>query len=332
MNIDQLIQDAQTRIVAAQTTAVLDALDTELLGRKGSITAQRRTLGQAAPEDRPRLGQAINAAGQEVEALITSRREELVARETAKRLEAERLDVTMPGAPIRLGRTHPLTATLRRVEDIFCGLGFEFLEFPELEHVKYNFGALNYPEDHPAMDEQMSFFLEGFGGQYMLRTQTTAFQGRILEKRKPPFRLATLGRCYRYEAVDATHGHTFHQVDCFAVGEGISMADLRGTLQAFVNQLFGEGVTVRFRPDFFPFVEPGAEIAISWEVNGAQRYLELGGAGLVHPNILESYGIDSERYTGFAFGLGLERMPMIRNGIPDLRLFWENDLRFLEQF
>jgi phenylalanyl-tRNA synthetase alpha chain len=332
MNIDQLLEDAQARVSAAGTSAELDALDTELLGRKGSITALRRTLGQAAAEDRPRLGQAINDAAEAVEALIAARRADLVRGETAARLEVERIDVTMPGAPARLGRTHPLTATLNRVQDIFTGLGFEFLDNPDLEDVKYNFGALNYPEDHPAMDEQMSFFLEGFSGKYMLRTQTTAFQGRILEKRKPPFRLATIGRCYRYEAVDATHGHTFHQVDCFAVGEGINMADLRGTLQAFVNQMFGEGVTVRFRPDFFPFVEPGAEIAISWDFDGVTRYLELGGAGLVHPNILESFGIDSEKYTGFAFGLGIERMPMIQYNIPDLRLFWENDLRFLEQF
>ncbi|HEY3266059.1 MAG TPA: phenylalanine--tRNA ligase subunit alpha [Armatimonadota bacterium] len=332
MNIDELLKDARARIGAANTSVDLDALDTEYLGRKGSVTALRRTLGQAAAEDRPRLGQAINAAAVEVEALVASRRAELLAGETAARLEAERLDVTLPGAPRRLGRVHPLTATINRVQDIFCGLGFTFLDMPDVEDVAYNFGALNYPEDHPAMDEQMSFFVEGTAGRYMLRTQTTAFQGHILEKVKPPFRFATVGRCYRYEAVDATHGHTFHQVDCFAVGEGISMADLRGTLQEFVNQMFGEGVTVRFRPDFFPFVEPGAEIAIRWEVDGQERYLELGGAGLVHPNILEHFGIDSERYTGFAFGLGLERMPMIQYGIPDLRLFWENDLRFLEQF
>jgi phenylalanyl-tRNA synthetase alpha chain len=332
MNIEELLQDAQTRVSAAANSAELDALETELLGRKGSITALRRTLGQAAPEDRPRLGQAINDAAVHVEGLIAARRTDLVAGESALRLESERLDVTMPGAPFRLGRTHILTATLNRVEDIFAGLGFEFLDNPDLEDVKYNFGALNYPEDHPAMDEQMSFFLEGSAGQYMLRTQTTAFQGRVLEVRKPPFRLATIGRCYRYEAVDATHGHTFHQVDCFAVGEGINMGDLRGTLQTFVDQMFGKHVVVRFRPDFFPFVEPGAEIAISWESDGVTRYLELGGAGLVHPNILERFGIDSERYTGFAFGLGIERMPMIQYAIPDLRLFWENDLRFLEQF
>lgn len=332
MNIEELLQTARTQVAEVATGAELDRLNTELLGRKGRITALRRSLGSASPEERPRLGQAINTAAEQVEALIADRRVALAREETARRLEAERLDVTLPGAPVRIGRTHPLTSTIRSVEDIFSGLGFEFLEMPDIEDVRYNFGALNYPEDHPAMDEQMSFFLDGGAGKYLLRTQTTAFQGRILERRKPPFRLATVGRCYRYEAVDATHNHTFHQVDCFAVGEGINMADLRGTLQAFVDRMFGGGVRVRFRPDFFPFVEPGAEISISWTANGETRYLELGGAGLVHPNILEDFGIDPERYTGFAFGLGLERMPMIQYGIPDLRLFWENDLRFLEQF
>jgi phenylalanyl-tRNA synthetase alpha chain len=332
MDIQDLVQQAEQRVAEAQTAADLDRLETELLGRKGSITALRRTLGQAAPEDRPRLGQAINEAAQHVEELFAKRREDLSRSEMAARLEAERVDVTMPGAPTRLGRTHPLSTTIHRVQDIFSGLGFEFLDTPDVEDVRYNFGALNYPEDHPAMDEQMSFFVEGSAGRYLLRTQTTAFQGRVLERRKPPFRVATVGRCYRYEAVDATHNHTFHQVDCFAVGERISMADLRGTLQSFANQMFGEDVTVRFRPDFFPFVEPGAEISISWTLDGQERYLELGGAGLVHPNILLRFGLDPERYSGFAFGLGIERMPMIRYGIPDLRLFWENDLRFLEQF
>lgn len=332
MNLDELLQDAEARIARAATSADMDRLDAELLGRKGSFTALRRTLGAAAPEDRPRLGQAINSAAERVEQMIAAHRVELARGETARRLQAERVDVTMPGAPARLGRAHPITATIRRVEDIFCGLGFEFLDMPDLEDVRYNFGALNYPEDHPAMDEQMSFFLAGSGGSTMLRTQTTAFQGRVLETRLPPFRVATVGRCYRFDAVDATHNHTFHQVDCFAVAEGISMADLRGVLQAFVDRMFGDGVRVRFRPDFFPFVEPGAEISIAWTADGQTRYLELGGAGLVHPAILEAYDVDPERYTGFAFGLGLERMPMIQYGVPDLRLLWENDLRFLEQF
>ena len=176
------------------------------------------------------------------------------------------------------------------------------------------------------MDEQMSFYITD---EYLMRTQTTAVQARIMEKRKPPLRICTLGKCYRYEAVDATHGHTFHQVDCFAVDEGISLADLKGTLVQFCHRMFGSDVRVRFRPDFFPFVEPGAEIAISI---GGGRWLELGGAGMIHPNVLEACGIDSEKYTGFAFGLGIDRMPMIKHGIDDLRLFMENDLRFLRQF
>lgn len=332
MDVAALLEQARAAIAATANSADLDRIETEYLGRKGSVTALRRTLGSAAPEDRPRLGQAINDAAKQVEEWIAARKAELTAGEGAARLAAQTLDVTLPGAPLRLGRTHPLSATIQRVQQIMTGLGFEIHEFPDIEYFKYNFEALNYPEEHPAFDEQMSFFVKDTADRCVMRTQTTAFQGRLLETHKPPFRFATIGRCYRYEAVDATHSHTFHQVDGFAVGEGISMADLRGTLQAFVDQMFGSDTIVRFRPDFFPFVEPGAEIAISWPIDGKTRWLELGGAGLVHPNILEAYGIDSERYTGFAFGLGLERMPMIQYGIPDLRLLWENDLRFLEQF
>lgn len=332
MNIQEILEQARQQIAAAANTTDLERLQVEFLGRKGSITLLRRTLGQASPEERPKLGQAINDAANEAEGLIAERRLAIGRAETEERLRAEALDVTLPGAPVRLGATHPLTATIQRVQDIFTGMGFAFVDGHDIEHFDYNFGALNYPEDHPAFDEQMSFFIDGSDGKHLMRTQTTAFQGHLLETEKPPFRFATVGRCYRYEAVDATHGHTFHQVDCFCVDEGISMADLRGTLQTFVDQMFGQHVEVRFRPDFFPFVEPGAEIAIGWPTDGGTRWLELGGAGLVHPNILQRYGIDSERWTGFAFGLGLERMPMIQYNIPDLRLFWDNDLRFLEQF
>jgi phenylalanyl-tRNA synthetase alpha chain len=206
-----------------------------------------------------------------------------------------------------------------------------------VEEYKYNFDALNYPEDHPAMDEQNSFYVDS---DHLLRTQTTALQGRILEHRKPPLRIATIGRCFRYEAVDATHSFAFHQVDAFMVDEGVSMANLKGTLGQFARLMFGPKVQVRFRPDFFPFVEPGVDYSITCifcggsgcQVCKKSGWIELGGAGLMHPNILEHYGIDTERYSGFAFGLGVERIPMLQYGIDDLRLFLENNLQFLSQF
>jgi phenylalanyl-tRNA synthetase alpha chain len=210
-------------------------------------------------------------------------------------------------------------------KDALIDLGYEFVEAPDVEDYKYNFATLNYPPDHPAFDEQMSFYVDD---EHLLRTQTTAFQGHVFERRKPPFRCATWGRCYRYEAVDATHSHTFLQMDLLAVEEGLTLSDLKGTFAHFVHKLLGPDVEVRFRPDYFPFVEPGVEMAVKW----GDRWLELGGAGMVHPNILESFGIDSERYSGFAWGCGIERVAMARHGISDLRLFTENDLRFLTQF
>jgi phenylalanyl-tRNA synthetase alpha chain len=204
-------------------------------------------------------------------------------------------------------------------------MGFEFVDGPELEDYRYNFAVLNYPEDHPAMDEQNSFFVTD---SRLLRTQTTALQGRVMAERRPPFRMATIGRCFRYEAIDRTHHHTFHQIDVFMVDEKISMADLKGTLGTFVRAMFGPDALVRFRPDFFPFVEPGVDYAIPWQ----GRWLELGGAGLIHPNILRAHGINTEKYSGFAFGLGVERIHMIRTGVNDLRLYLENDMRFLSQF
>ena len=208
-------------------------------------------------------------------------------------------------------------------------MGFRYMESPELEQFKYNFDALNYPPDHPAMDDQDTFYIDD---THLLRTQCTALQGRVFETIKPPLRVFTVGRTYRNEAVDRTHGHTFHQVDCFMIDEGISMAHLKGTLGVFARSMFGDEVSVRFRPDFFPFVEPGVDYAISTPKLFNGRWVELGGAGLIHPNILERYGIDTARYSGFAFGLGVERIPMMAYGIDDLRQFLENDFRFLDQF
>lgn len=323
--VAELTREAEDALAAASTGAALAEIETRYLGRNGSINGLRRTIGKLPAEERPDFGQRINAAVAELESRFAARRAALNDEELRARIAAEALDVTLPGRPLPSGGLHPLTQVAERVKQVLGDMGFGFVDGPELEDYRYNFAALNYPEDHPAMDEQNSFFVTE---QRLLRTQTTALQGRVMADRRPPFRIATIGRCFRYEAVDATHHHTFHQVDVFMVDEGISMADLKGTLGAFARAMFGPETLVRFRPDFFPFVEPGVDYAIAWR----GRWLELGGAGMIHPHILRAHGIDTERYSGFAFGLGIERIHMIRTGVNDLRLYLENDLRFLEQF
>lgn len=329
-SLQRVIEQVQEAIAGCRSTAELQAVESQYLGKKGVLGQLLRQIGTLPPEQRPQFGQQVNEARALLEQRIAERKAELAEQELTERLQTETLDITLPGVPLRPASLHPLTRTARRVKQALIGLGFEFVEGYELERFEYNFGALNYPEDHPAMDEQNSFHV---GEGWLLRTQTTSIQGRIFEEvprgeRQLPLRIAIIGRCFRYENVDATHSHTFHQVDAFMVDEGVSMAHLKGTLTQFARVMFGPEVKVRFRPDFFPFVEPGVDFAISWKGG----WLELGGAGLIHPNILEHYGIDSERYSGFAFGLGIERIPMLQYGVDDLRLFLENDLRFLDQF
>lgn len=328
--ISRLVEEARAAIEAAPNLAELEQVETRYLGRNKGLNELRRSIGTLPQEQRPLFGARINEAVETLSALIHERRAALTEQELQQRLSREILDVTLPGRTLPTGRLHPLTQTAELIRETLIGMGYEFVEGPELEDYHYNFAVLNYPEDHPAMDEQNSFFITE---TKLLRTQTTAIQGRVMERRRPPFRIATIGRCFRYEAVDATHHHTFHQVDVFMVDEGMSMADLKGTLGTFARAMFGPNTQVRFRPDFFPFVEPGVDYAISWRMpDGNVRWLEIGGAGMIHPNILRTYGIDTERYTGFAFGLGVERIHMLRTGVDDLRLYLENDLRFLQQF
>lgn len=325
---EQLAQIKSTAIDLINRAATTDELsyaETDFLGRKGRLTGLLRLISTLPDDEKPVFGQAVNAVKDEITAVLGDRRSTIGARERIERLIADAIDVTLPGETRPLGRQHVLTRQMDTVKRVLVGLGYTFIETPDVEHYHYNFETLNYPPDHPAFDEQMSFYVED---EFLLRTQTTAFQAHVMERQKPPIRVATIGRCYRYDAVDATHSHTFQQVDILAVDEGLSLADLKGTFHYFARKLFGSDVEVRFRPDFFPFVEPGVEMAIRW----GERWLELGGAGMVHPSILENMGIDSERYTGFAWGCGIERMPMITYGIDDLRLFTENDLRFLNQF
>lgn len=329
IDLDALATEAETALSAAQSLSELKSAQSKYLGKSGLISSQLRQIGQLPPEARKDFGQLVNAHVDRLDSLAgeIERRLELVA--LTAQFERERLDVTSPGRRSHIGQKHVLQQTIDRIIDFFTGLGFVYSESPDLELFKYNFDALNYPPDHPAMDDQDTFFIDD---DHLMRTQTTALQGRIFENVKPPLRYFTVGRCYRNEAVDRTHGHTFMQVDAFMIDEGVSMAHLKGTLSAFARTVFGEDITTRFRPDFFPFVEPGVDFAISSKKFRDGAWLELGGAGLIHPNILEAYGIETPRYSGFAFGLGVERIPMLSYGIEDLRHFFENDHRFLAQF
>lgn len=326
---EELEHSALREIATAATSASLKEIESKYLGKSGSIPALMKRLGSLSKEERPAFGQRINGAKQRVQEELDNRFQAVRSQERLIQFESERIDITMLGERPAMGMEHVLQITTDKIKRVLGGLGFLYMESPELELFKYNFDALNYPPDHPAMDDQDTFYIDD---AHVLRTQCTALQGRVFESTKPPFRRFTVGRTYRNEAVDRTHNHTFHQVDCFMVDEGVSMAHLKGTLAAFARAMFGSEVQVRFRPDFFPFVEPGVDYAISSPKLFGGKWVELGGAGLIHPNILERYGIDTDRYYGFAFGLGVERIPMMAYGIDDLRLFLENDFRFLEQF
>ena len=326
---DDLRLEAAEEIARATNTAELREIELRFLGKNGAIPGLMKLLGGLPKEERPSYGQSVNGAKTQVEALLEERLKHLKGLEQAAQFESEKIDVTFPGERPRIGQEHILQQTTNKIKRVLGGMGFQYMESPELEHFRYNFDALNYPPDHPAMDDQDTFYIDD---EMLLRTQGTAIQGRVFESTKPPLLIFTVGRTYRNEAVDRTHGHTFHQVDCFMIDEGISMAHLKGTLGVFARAMFGDEVSVRFRPDFFPFVEPGVDYAISSPKLFNGRWVELGGAGLIHPNILERYGVDTERYSGFAFGLGVERIPMMAYGIDDLRQFLENDLRFLDQF
>jgi phenylalanyl-tRNA synthetase alpha chain len=335
--VEELEKQAAEEIERSSTTALLRELEIKYLGKQGLFTGLLRQIGGLPADEKPVFGQKVNQAKARLQQLIEAREESLKAGEQIGRFDAEWIDVTMPARHPKVGREHILQLTANKIKAVLGGMGFEYRESPELEKFHYNFDMLNYPPDHPAMDEQDTFYVED---DLVLRTQCTALQGHVFESEKPPLRIFTVGRTFRNEAVDRTHGHTFSQVDCFMVDEGVGMAHLKGVLGIFAREMFGAGVKVRFRPDFFPFVEPGVDFAISCPFcEGAgcpvckkSGWIELGGAGLVHANILEHYGIDSDRYSGFAFGLGIERIPMMAHGIDDLRYFLENDLRFLEQF
>lgn len=317
--------------------AALEALRVKYLGKKGELTAVLRGMGQLSSEERPVVGQIANDVRAEIEKAIAEKKQELSVKALENKLKSEKLDVTVPGNTQKIGHRHPLTLVQRDLEDIFMGMGFSIAEGPEVEYDYYNFQALNIPENHPARDTQDTFYITD---NILLRSQTSSVQARVMEVQKPPIRIISPGRVYRSDAMDATHSPLFHQMEGLVVDEGITMGDLKGMLETFAKAEFGEDTRIRFRPHHFPFTEPSAEVDISCFVCGGkgcrlckgEGWIEILGAGMVHPNVLSMCGIDPEKYSGFAFGLGLERVTMLKYHIDDIRMFYENDVRFIEQF
>lgn len=324
-HLKKLHREAKAAIEAAETLDDLKELKRKYLGRKGLIAKLFEELPKMSPRERPEYGRVLNEIRQDLGTIWRIQEAGILEKLKTAQQEDRTFDVTLPGRRLRLGRRHILTRTLQEMQQIFLGMGFEIVDSTEVETDEFNFERLNVPRDHPARDAQDTFYITD---DLLLRTHTTVVDARVMVGRKPPMRILTTGRCYRRDAPDATHMPIFHQVDGFMVGERITMADLKGVLASFARQMFGPETVTRFVPSYFPFTEPSAELLVSF----GGRWLELGGCGMFHPRVLEMGGIDPRRYTAFAFGLGVDRPAMVRYGIPDLRLFWENDLRLLEQF
>ncbi|MCI0506196.1 MAG: phenylalanine--tRNA ligase subunit alpha [Gammaproteobacteria bacterium] len=334
--LEQLVSNAESAIQNAQDLKALDDLRVAYLGKKGEITQRMQTLGTLAPEERKEAGKYINLAKQSIQTAIEARKSTLDLADLDAKLAAEAIDVTLPGRGQSNGGLHPVTLTLQRIEKLFSQLGFEIAEGPEIEDDYHNFEALNIPESHPARAMHDTFY---FDDHLLLRTHTSPVQIRVMKNKQPPLRVIAPGRVYRCDS-DLTHTPMFHQVEGFMVDEDVSFAQLKGILDEFLRNFFERDLAVRFRPSYFPFTEPSAEADIQCVMcNGAgcrvcshTGWIEVLGCGMVHPNVFRHVGVDSEKYTGFAFGMGAERLAMLRYGVNDLRLFFENDLRFLQQF
>jgi len=323
--LDAIVQKAIATLSATTVAAELEQVKAQWLGKTGEISLLMKTLGNLSPDERPKVGALINAAKQKVEDALNARRDAIKAKELEAQLASEALDVTLPGRGMGVGGLHPVTRTLARIEELFHSIGFEVADGPEIETDFYNFTALNIPENHPARAMHDTFYVDD---KHVLRTHTSPVQVHYMQNHQPPLKIIAPGRVYRVDS-DATHSPMFHQVEGLWVDEQVSFANLKGVVQDFLQRFFErDDLRVRFRPSFFPFTEPSAEMDMSW--NGG--WLEIGGCGMVHPNVLKHVNIDSEKYIGFAFGLGIERLAMLRYGVNDLRLFFENDLRFLRQF
>ncbi len=322
--LDLLESEAMKQIAVSKDPESLERLRVGFLGKKGRLSGILGSMGKLPGNERPLIGQRANLLKTELQKLITKKLEELTTVELNNQLAREAIDVTAPSSGVPFGHRHPLITTTENIVDLFCGLGYSVAEGPEIETDHYNFAALNIPEDHPARDMQDTFYL---GGNLLLRTHTSPVQIRYLENNPPPVRIVAPGRVYRRDAVDATHSPVFHQVEVLAIDEGLNFSHLRGTVLAFLKAFFGE-LPVRFRASYFPFTEPSAEVDVQWR----GRWLEVMGCGMVDPAVLEGLGLDPERWSGFAAGLGVERFCMVRHGIDDIRRLYTSDLRFLEQF
>ncbi len=328
---------AEARLKEAADLAELEQLRIKFLGKKGELTAAMKEMGKLSKEERPAMGKLANEVRSFVEDALSEKAEALKKEAAAAKLKEETLDVTVPGKRPAYGKKHPLTTVLDDLKDVFIGMGFSIAEGPEVELDYYNFEALNIPKDHPARDTQDTFYIDE---NIVLRTQTSPVQVRVMENQKPPIRVIAPGKVFRSDTVDATHSPVFHQIEGLVVDKGITMADLKGTLEVFVKKLYGEDTKLRFRPHHFPFTEPSAEVDISCfncggegcRICKGEGWIEILGCGMVHPKVLKNCDIDPEIYSGFAFGIGLERVTMFRYDIDDLRLFFENDIGFLKQF
>ncbi len=325
MDLQALIDEARLAVEGANSPNELDLVRVDFMGKKGRVTDLMKGLGALSKEERPAAGQKINLVKQEIQSLITTKIQLLKDEELNQKLGSEAIDVTLPGRSTQLGNIHPVSRTIARIENFFGDLGFAVKQGPEIEDGFHNFDALNIPKNHPARADHDTFY---FNPNLMLRTQTSGVQIRTMEKQPPPLRIISPGRVYRND-YDQTHTPMFHQVEGLMVDTDVSFAELKGILHDFLHHFFEEDLKIRFRPSYFPFTEPSAEVDVMGK-NG--KWLEVLGCGMVHPNVLKAVNIDSEKYTGFAFGMGVERLTMLRYGVNDLRAFFENDVRFLKQF
>ncbi|MCG3400516.1 phenylalanine--tRNA ligase subunit alpha [Staphylococcus massiliensis] len=337
--MSEIVQQAHIDINEAADEKALQDVKVKYLGKKGSVTGLMKHMKDLPKEEKPAYGQKVNEVRQQIEKEIAERQEVLETERLNKQLEAESIDVTLPGRQIKLGAKHPLTRTIEEIEDLFLGLGYEIVNGYEVEQDYYNFEALNLPKSHPARDMQDSFYIED---EILMRTHTSPVQARTLEKKKGkgPVKIICPGKVYRRDSDDATHSHQFTQIEGLVVAENIKMSDLKGTLELVAKALFGEEREIRLRPSYFPFTEPSVEVDVSCFKCGGEGcnvckqsgWIEILGSGMVHPNVLEMAGFDSNKYTGFAFGMGPDRIAMLKYGIEDIRHFYTNDVRFLEQF